>query len=71
MARSKAKPDADRAGSIYRTLRHAIIEQALAPGAKLPEDAIGERFDHRGDQSFMDGSGDFSGGSFNSAAVDH
>ena len=44
MARSKAKPDADRAGSIYRTLRHAIIEQALAPGAKLPEDAIGERF---------------------------
>ena len=44
MARSKAKPDADRAGSIYRTLRHAIIEQALEPGAKLPEDAIGERF---------------------------
>ena len=25
-------------------MRHAIIEQALAPGAKLPEDAIGERF---------------------------
>ena len=44
MARSKAKPDADRAGSIYRTLRHAIIEQALEPGAKLPEDTIGERF---------------------------
>src|SRR5207344_2502294 len=44
MARSKAKPDADRAGSIYRTLRHAIMEQALPPGAKLPEDAIGERF---------------------------
>jgi len=43
MARSKAKPDADRAGSIYRTRRHAIIEQALAPGSKLPEDAIGER----------------------------
>ena len=40
----EGKPDADRAGSIYRTLRHAIIEQALAPGAKLPEDAIGERF---------------------------
>jgi len=34
----------DRAGLIYRALRHAIIEQALAPGAKLPEDAIGERF---------------------------
>lgn len=44
MARSKAKPDADRAGSIYRTLRHAIIEQALEPGAKLPGDTIGERF---------------------------
>ena len=44
MARSKAKPDPDRAGSIYRTLRHAIIEQALEPGAKLPEDTIGERF---------------------------
>lgn len=34
----------DRAGAIYRALRHAIIEQALEPGAKLPEDAIGERF---------------------------
>ena len=38
------KPKPDRAGLIYRALRHAIIEQALAPGAKLPEDAIGERF---------------------------
>lgn len=44
MTRSKSKPNADRAGLIYRALRHAIIEQALAPGAKLPEDAIGERF---------------------------
>jgi len=44
MPRSKSKPNADRAGLIYRALRHAIIEQALAPGAKLPEDAIGERF---------------------------
>ena len=35
---------ADRSGAIYRALRHAIIEQALEPGAKLPEDAIGERF---------------------------
>ena len=25
-------------------MRHAIIEQALEPGQKLPEDAIGERF---------------------------
>jgi DNA-binding GntR family transcriptional regulator len=44
MARAKAKPSTDRVGLIYRTLRHAIIEQALEPGAKLPEDAIGERF---------------------------
>jgi DNA-binding GntR family transcriptional regulator len=43
MARSP-KPSTDRAGLIYRALRHAIIEQALPPGAKLPEDAIGERF---------------------------
>src|SRR5262245_20444061 len=42
MAKPKAKPD--RAKVIYRALRHAIIEQALEPGAKLPEDAIGERF---------------------------
>ena len=44
MARPKSKPSADRAGLICRALRHAIIEQALAPGAKLPEDAIGDRF---------------------------
>jgi DNA-binding GntR family transcriptional regulator len=42
MAKAKAKPD--RAKEIYRALRHAIIEQALEPGAKLPEDTIGERF---------------------------
>ena len=44
MAKPKSKPSTDRAGLIYRALRHAIIEQALAPGAKLPEDTIGERF---------------------------
>ena len=44
MSREKQKPGTDRTGAIYRALRHAIIEQALAPGAKLPEDAIGERF---------------------------
>ena len=38
------KANTDRAGAIYRALRRAIIEQALEPGAKLPEDAIGERF---------------------------
>ena len=44
MAKAKPKPGADRARQIYRALRDAIIEQALAPGAKLPEDTIGERF---------------------------
>jgi DNA-binding GntR family transcriptional regulator len=44
MAKSKSKASPDRVGLIYRALRHAIIEQALEPGAKLPEDAIGERF---------------------------
>src|SRR5262245_17410421 len=39
-----ARTGTDRAGQIYRALRHAIIEQALEPGAKLPEDTIGERF---------------------------
>jgi DNA-binding GntR family transcriptional regulator len=40
----KSSNGADRSGAIYRALRDAIIEQALEPGAKLPEDAIGERF---------------------------
>jgi DNA-binding GntR family transcriptional regulator len=44
MTRQAAKTDGDRAGAVYRALRRAIIEQALEPGAKLPEDAIGERF---------------------------
>lgn len=29
---------------VHRTLRRAIIEQAIEPGAKLPEDTIGEQF---------------------------
>lgn len=32
-----------RAGAVYNALRRAIIEQALRPGLKLPEDAIGEQ----------------------------
>jgi DNA-binding GntR family transcriptional regulator len=44
MTRAPARNGADRAGAIYQALRRAIIEQALEPGAKLPEDAIGERF---------------------------
>lgn len=34
----------DKAALICRALRRAIIEQALEPGAKLPEDALGESF---------------------------
>lgn len=34
----------DRSNAVYEGLRQAIIEQALLPGDKLPEDAIGEQF---------------------------
>ena len=44
MAKRPSKAVLDRAGGIYRALRHAIIEKAIEPGAKLPEDAIGEQF---------------------------
>lgn len=33
-----------KVGAICHALRCAIIERALEPGAKLPEDALGERF---------------------------
>lgn len=33
-----------RTEAVHLALRQAIIEQALRPGAKLPEDAIGESF---------------------------
>lgn len=35
---------ADRGDAVYWGLRRAIIEQSLMPGAKLPEDLIGESF---------------------------
>jgi DNA-binding GntR family transcriptional regulator len=38
---TKASPRSEMA---YEALRHAIIEQALAPGTKLPEDVIGAHF---------------------------
>lgn len=44
MSKGSSKIGSARASAVYRALRHAIIEQALEPGAKLPEDAIGERF---------------------------
>ncbi|MER2268960.1 GntR family transcriptional regulator [Methylobacterium oxalidis] len=34
----------DRVGAICRSLRRAIVERALVPGDRLPEDALGERF---------------------------
>jgi len=44
MAKNTQTPATDRASVIYGALWHAIIEQALQPGTKLPEDAIGEKF---------------------------
>lgn len=44
MPKDTTKIGSARAAAVYRALRHAIIEQALEPGAKLPEDTIGERF---------------------------
>lgn len=44
MQKVSSKIASARVSAVYRALRHAIIEQALEPGAKLPEDAIGERF---------------------------
>ena len=34
----------DKAGTICRAIRRAIVERALRPGDRLPEDALGERF---------------------------
>ena len=34
----------DRVGAICQALRRAIVERAIAPGDRLPEDALGERF---------------------------
>ena len=39
-----ASKGGSRAVNVYRALRRAIIEQALRPGQKLPEDAIGQQF---------------------------
>lgn len=46
-ARALQTPVVPAAGShgVYIALRSAIIEQALSPGQKLPEDAIGRQFD--------------------------
>lgn len=45
MASGRAKQgEKDRVGAICRALRRAIVERAIAPGDRLPEDALGERF---------------------------
>ncbi|MYN12829.1 FCD domain-containing protein [Pusillimonas sp. TS35] len=41
---SMSNQQANRSEAIYYSLRRAIIEQALRPGVKLPEDIIGEQF---------------------------
>lgn len=43
-AQSGKASENDRIGAICEALRQAIIEQALKPGMKLPEDTLGERF---------------------------
>mgnify|MGYP002040719106 FL=1 len=43
-AADPARKDVNRTEIVYKNLRQAIIEQALLPGDKLPEDVIGERF---------------------------
>jgi DNA-binding GntR family transcriptional regulator len=43
-ARRGSDNKVSRAETVYRGLRRAIIEQALSPGTKLPEDVVGTRF---------------------------
>jgi DNA-binding GntR family transcriptional regulator len=38
-----SKGNGGRAQAVHRTLKRAILDQALSPGSKLPEDSIGER----------------------------
>ncbi|WP_018260131.1 GntR family transcriptional regulator [Methylobacterium sp. WSM2598] len=44
LPRGRPAAAGDRGAAIYAALRRAIIEQALKPGEKLPEDAIGASF---------------------------
>lgn len=37
------KSTTSKSDAVYRTLKRAILDQALAAGTKLPEDSIGER----------------------------
>jgi DNA-binding GntR family transcriptional regulator len=42
--RKRMSESKNRTVAVYQALRRAILEQALQPGAKLPEDAIAEQF---------------------------
>ena len=44
MSAGEKRGNGDRVETICRSLRRAIVERALAPGDRLPEDALGERF---------------------------
>jgi DNA-binding GntR family transcriptional regulator len=33
-----------RSDTVYQLIRRAILEQALNPGTRLPEDRVGEQF---------------------------
>ncbi|CAA2145455.1 HTH-type transcriptional repressor RspR [Methylobacterium bullatum] len=44
MAGVETQAAKDRVGMMCQSLRRAIVERALAPGDRLPEDALGERF---------------------------
>jgi DNA-binding GntR family transcriptional regulator len=44
MSKKNSAQALPRSELVYRAVRRAIIEQALMPGDKLPEDVIGERF---------------------------
>ncbi|MBN8953398.1 MULTISPECIES: GntR family transcriptional regulator [unclassified Rhizobium] len=43
MAKKISEATGSRSQAVHRALKRAIIDQALPPGSKLPEDSIGER----------------------------
>lgn len=43
MADKASNGSGGRAQAVHRALKRAILDQALSPGSKLPEDSIGER----------------------------
>jgi DNA-binding GntR family transcriptional regulator len=44
MATRSTRTPAQKADLAYKAMRRAIMEQALTPGTKLPEDQLGEQF---------------------------